>query len=306
MVEDACKFLGTYIDPQQCEVAEIIGKKILIPPEPFPPAMAYSIIIDDVTHYEYILLRTKERFEDGTVILTNEEQNIPFKLRVQANPLAKKANFTFTVNGDSNEDHLKYSRFLKAARAKGRLKIHHLESGKNLLEANCDEHRSSEYMERLDSEISFLESMVALETYFKIKINVPERFAPEDVDLVHYVAAIIQGCDVRGRWSKYEATMTIVSQTKKNLTALMDKPYSLTYVGSVTVNIFGHSLTYPCMRTLLAAKLEKPQKIMLLLKALEEGDELKIVFVPGNESGTGEYVDRLYKTTDESNTNGGI
>lgn len=86
----------------------------------------------------------------------------------------------------------------------------------------------------------------------------------------------------------------------------MDKPYSLTYVGSVTVNIFGHSLTYPCMRTLRAAKLEKPQKIMLLLKALEEGDELKIVFVPGNESGTGEYVDRLYKTTDESNTNGGI
>lgn len=306
VVEDACKFLGTYIDPQQCEVAEIIGKKILIPPEPFPPAMAYSIIIDDVTHYEYILLRTKERFEDGTVILTNEEQNIPFKLRVQANPLAKKANFTFTVNGGSNEDHLKYSRFLKAARAKGRLKIHHLESGKNLLEANCDEHRSSEYMERLDSEISFLESMVALETYFKVKINVPERFAPEDVDLVHYVAAIIQGCDVRGRWSKYEATMTIVSQTKKNLTALMDKPYSLTYVGSVTVNIFGHSLTYPCMRTLLAAKLEKPQKIMLLLKALEEGDELKIVFVPGNESGTGEYVDRLDKTTDESNTNGGI
>ena len=301
VVEDACKFLGTYIDPQQCEVTEIIGEEILLPPDPFPEAMAYSIIIDDVTYYEYILLRTKERFEDGTVIFTNEEQSIPFKLKVQVNPLTEKTNFTFAIIGGSNMEHLKYSRFLKAARAKGRLKIHHLESGNNLLEANCDELGSSEYMERLDSEIAFLESMVALETYFKVKIDVPERFAPEDVDLVHYVATIIQGGDVRGRWSRYETNMTIVPQTKKNLTASMDKPYSLTYVGSATVNIFGNSLTYPCMRTLLSVKLEKPKKIALLLEALEEGDELKMVFIPGDESGTGEFVDRLDTMKDEDN-----
>ena len=78
--------------------------------------------------------------------------------------------------------------------------------------------------------------------YFKVKIDVQERFAPEDVDLVHYVATIIQGGDVRGRWSRYETNMTIVPQTKKNLTSSMDKPYSLTYAGSATVNIFGNSL----------------------------------------------------------------
>jgi len=177
VVEDACKFLGTYIDLQQCEVAEIIGEEILLPPAPFPEAMAYSIIIDDVAYYEYILLRTKERFEDGTVIFTNEEQDIPFKLKVQMNPITEKTNFTFAIIGGSNMEHLKYSRFLKAARAKGRLKIHHLESGNNLLEANCDEIDSREYIERLDSEIAFLESVVTLETYFKVKIDVPERFA---------------------------------------------------------------------------------------------------------------------------------
>lgn len=126
-------------------------------------------------------------------------------------------------------------------------------------------------MERLDSEIAFLESMVALETYFKIKIDVPERFAPEDVDLVHYVVKIIQGGDVRGRWSKYETNMTIVPRTKKNLTASMDKPYSLTYAGSATVNIFGNSLTYPCMRTLLSVKLEKPEKLRCYSTLLKKG-----------------------------------
>lgn len=303
VVESACKFLGTYIDPQQCEAEEIIGEEMLLPPDPFPEAMAYSIIIDDITYYEHILLRIKERFEDGTVIFTNEGQNIPFQVKIQVNPLTKKTNFTFAIIEGSNMEHLKYSLFLKAAHAKGRLKIHHLDSGNNLLEANCDELVSDEYIKRLDSEVAFLENLIALETYFEEKIDVPERFTLEDVNLVHYVAAIIRGDDVRGRWSKYETNMTIVPQTKKNLTASMDKPYSLTYVGSATVNIFGHSLTYPFMRTLLSVKLEKPKKIELLLEALEEGDDLKLVFIPSAESGIGEYVDRMDKTTDKNSVN---
>lgn len=300
VVEDACKFLGTYVDPQQCEAAEVIGAELLLPPAPFPEAMAYSLIIDDLTYYEYIMLRVGERFEDGTVLLTNEEQSIPFRIAVRANHLTNHVDLSFAITGGSNEEHLKYSRFLKAARANGRLVIHHLESGENLLEATCNECDSCEYMDRLDNDIAFLESLVALESFFEVKIEVPQQFTLEDVDLVHYVAAIIQGGEIRGTWSKYEASMTILPQTKGKLIAAMNKPYSLSYVGSATVNIFGQRLTYPCMRTLLSVKLEKPQKIAQLLAVLEEGDDLKIVFIPGERTGIGEYVDCLYQTARNS------
>lgn len=293
VVEDACKYLGTYFDPQQCEAEEIIGEEIILPPKPFPAAMAYSILINDITYFEYVLLRVNERFEDGTVIFTNEEQNTPFKIRIQANPITGNVSFTFAINGGSNSDHLKYLQFLKAARSIGRLKVHHLNSGNNLLEANCSEAESSEYMERLDSEIAFLENIVALESYFGIRIDVPERFTPDEVDLVRYVAAIVQGEEICGGWSRYETNMTIVPQTKQNLTESSEKPYSLTYVGSATVNVFGNSLTYPCMRTLLSAKLENPSKIVRLLEILEEGEEMLVVFIPGEETGVGKYVDRL-------------
>ena len=73
----------------------------------------------------------------------------------------------------------------------------------------------------------------------------------------------------------------------------MDKSYSLTYVGTATVNIFGHSLTYPIMRTLCSVKLENPEKVTKLLDILEEGDDVPMVFVPGEETGIGEYVDQL-------------
>ena len=73
-----------------------------MPPKPFPEAMAYSIIIDDVTYYNYILLRTIECFEDGTVVFTNKAQDIPFQITIRANHMTGKVNFTFAITGRSN------------------------------------------------------------------------------------------------------------------------------------------------------------------------------------------------------------
>ena len=44
----------------------------------------------------------------------------------------------------------------------------------------------------------------------------------------------------------------------------------------------------------------KPQKIAQLLNVLEEGDDLKMVFIPGERTGIGEYVDCLYQKTRNS------
>lgn len=59
-------------------------------------------------------------------------------------------------------------------RSNGRLKVHHLERDKNLLEANCTADESGEYIERLDSEIAFLENMIAIESYFGITIDLAD------------------------------------------------------------------------------------------------------------------------------------
>lgn len=298
-IDDACKYLGAYIDPQQCEAEELVGEELLLPPIPFPEAVAYSIIIDDVTYYEYVLLRIKERFEDGTVFLTNKDQGVPFGINIKMNPPAGKLDCSVVINGGSNLDHLKYCRFLKAVQTKGHLKIHTLGSEDNLLEAQCNGNESAEYMERLDRIISFLENMVAIEEHFGEKIDVPEHIVQEDVELVQDIATLVHGNEVRGNWSRYEASMTVLPQTKENMTSFIEKPSSFSYVGSATVSIFGHNLTYSCARTFLCAKLENPQKVAQLLEILEEGDDIKMVFIPGDESGVGEFADRLFKGTSE-------
>ena len=78
--------------------------------------------------------------------------------------------------------------------------------------------------------------------------------------------------------------------------AMDNKSYSLTYVDTATANIFGHSLTYPFMRTLCSVKRENPEKVTKLLDILEEGEDIPMVFIPGEETGIGEYVDQLGET----------
>ena len=93
--------------------------------------------------------------------------------------------------------------------------------------------------------------------------------------------------------------MAIESHTKERLRSLMDKHYSLTYAGSATANIFGHNLTYPFIRTFCSVKPEKPKKIEKLLDFLEEGETFSMVFIPGEETGIGEYVDQLDNKIDK-------
>ena len=90
--------------------------------------------------------------------------------------------------------------------------------------------------------------------------------------------------------------MTIKSQAKQYMRIAMDKSYSLTYVSTTTANTFGYSLTYPIMRTYCSVKLENPEKITKLLDILEEGEDIPTIFIPGEETGIGEYVDQLSET----------
>lgn len=295
VVEDARKFLGSHIDPQQCEAEMIVGEEIMLLPKPFPEAMAYSIIIDDTTIFEYILLRTKERLEDGSLVFSNESQNTPFVIYIKANPCTRKVNFSFSIKNGSNSDHLKYSRLLKAIRSHGRLKIHHLESGKNLIEVSGIYDVSCEYIDRLDAEIAFLENILTLEKYFGREIKIPEQFSVEEVQTVNYVAAILRKEKIRGKWSRYETSITIVPTTKANITSSSKEFSNLTYIGSASVDIFDQHLVFPFMRTFSTAKLEDPEKTSRKLEVLEEGDTFKITLIPGTNDGVGEYIDTIYE-----------
>lgn len=100
---EAKKFLGSINDPIQCEAEELIGTNVVIPPKPFPDAFPYSILLDGNLEFEYILLRTHEILEDGTIILSNTEQEkCPFRICIRIHITEKKADFNIRIENPSN------------------------------------------------------------------------------------------------------------------------------------------------------------------------------------------------------------
>ena len=298
IVEDACKFLGSYVDPQQCEAANLVGQEIPVLPKPFPKAMAYNVSINSMVMFEYILLRIKEKFEDETVIFSNEEQNIPFSIQIRANPITKKVDFAFKVNGNSNRDLVRYKQFQKMLYSGGFMIVHHLESGFDLLKVNLDPGQSLDRVTALEQEIEFVNNVITIERYFDRVLAIPEQLYENDVELVNYVASLIQGKEIRGGWTKYEFSIPIGPNTKENLISSIGIPLSLTYVGTGTASIFGGSYTYPCRRTLTSVKFADPDKVQKKLDVLEQGDEIRIVLLPDGEEANGTYIDRLGKDDD--------
>ncbi|WP_022757490.1 hypothetical protein [Butyrivibrio fibrisolvens] len=67
--------LGNIEGPSQYEAEELVGKLIEIKPQEFPPAFPCSISVNGKVFFDYLLMRTKEILEDGTVILDNREVN---------------------------------------------------------------------------------------------------------------------------------------------------------------------------------------------------------------------------------------
>lgn len=301
IADEAQKFLGTIIDPQQCEVDDVIGTPVIIQPKEFPAAMPYSIIHNDVVIYKHILLRAEEKFEDGSFSLSNEEQSLPFLIRFRVHPATKSTSFSFHINGGSNRDQLRYREFLKVLYSGGKLVIQHLDTGKNLLEASCSESRPAEYMDNLQNEIDFLKNVISLEDYFDESIVLPERFPTEDVQNLFIAAALIQGKIVRSEWSEYEISTTLQESTKEEIQGFLEGLYRMSCSDTKHLTIFGRDYNLPCLCTWTCAKLASPDKIKALLDILDLGDPFKLTFIPGGDSGKGEFLEQLISYSQDVN-----
>ena len=58
-VTDATKMLGNVKDPVQKEAEKLRGQSLMVKPKEFPKAVPCSVVVDDVTYFEYICSEQK-------------------------------------------------------------------------------------------------------------------------------------------------------------------------------------------------------------------------------------------------------
>ena len=271
---------------------------MVMKPPSFPEAFPCSVIVDGETIVDYLLLRTKRIEDDGTAIVTNDEQeNFNFKVTLMVNATTTNLNLTVTPVNPSNVKSLKYRQFLKRAMYAKNLSLKSLKqntiiisSKANLMPHDC---------EKLDIEIEFLQRVVVIENYFHVAFNIPEEITAEDHRLMDRIYSMIIDGKYCGTCSHFTMSFELSQELRNSICDLGDRACGFAYNMDVEANLFDQKLSFRIIRKIDYLRLENFEKTNAKLDVLDDGDILKIVFVSGIDNSDVHYSDMFYSEETE-------
>lgn len=236
----AKKMLGDIDDPIQKEAEMLIGEEIVLEPAPFPPAVPCSISLNGEVIFDYILLRTEEILDDGTIVISNCEQgNCPFIIKMLANIESKITTYTIKTCEPTNKELLQYLKFLKRVSLGEKLSVKILSTGEVLASGKLEDLEYKTGFDSIEAELDFIEKIVSIEQYFNDTISIPEEITVDDYQTVSYLALIINGKECVGSWNKLEFSMKLTEDLKEKIEKEENKKFVLSYIGSMKISVYG-------------------------------------------------------------------
>ncbi|MFI3326156.1 MAG: hypothetical protein R3Y35_08265 [Clostridia bacterium] len=292
-IKEATKFLGEIADPTQIEAEALQGKEMSIHPKPFPKASPYSIKFNDEVLFDYILFRTKEILDNGTLVITNEEQkNRNFTISFNANLNKIKTDFNISPFINTNIAELEYRNLVKKISSGGQLEFKSLEHNETLLIATLQPFNISN---SIDVEIEFLKKIIKIEKYFKVTITIPTDISIEDTNCVDYIHNIIDSGVYSSIWSSFKFQYALCDEARKDLLALNTTAYRFEYTFINQICLFNQEFSLNCKRIFKSATINNLPKLKEKVAILDNGDTISITLIPDEMNGDNTYIDELYE-----------
>lgn len=287
------KMLGDIKDPVQIEADRLKGEILYIDPDPFPDAFAVSLICEDDIIFDYIKIRTKEILEDGTYIVTNEEDKLAkFNFMLSINIKNQSVNCTIASKTCETTVLLSIAKFIKCCVLHQKTIIKHLETGTKFLEGYVNVNSNEISLDNIDKEIDLLENLTILENYYKKEIGANKTITERDYQLILYASQLINGGEIVVHWSEFIIPININSTTKEYFAEMKETIPQLAYIGSVSFMLFGEEYKLPISRTIKNITVKNYDKTMSKLNVMDIDDSTKIEFVSSNDDSV--FIDRLY------------
>lgn len=285
----ARKILGNIDDPAQAEAKKLQGSKMILTPPEFPEAFPCSISMNGEMVFDYLLMRTKEILEDGTILVTNEEQgNRGFDIVFSINQINKEISFKIHPLTASNTEQLRYREFIRNASKGGTIAIKVLSLNTLLGTANIEPFIPSE---RLDLEIEFLKKITVIENYFNINLVVPQEITIEDHQIIDHVYKMIDLGHFSGHWSTFSSKLEISEDFRRKIAKLDDTLYKFVCVCVSNFELFNQKFSFSMRREFRAARFKDLKRIKEKAKILDIGDTITIHFIPGGTDENNTYID---------------
>lgn len=294
-VSDAMKFLGVTPDPMQCEAEALIGGRLISKPRPFPDAFPCSINVDGEPFFRYVLFRTQEILDDGTIIVGNREQkdsSFYFELQIQFKEFSGckvngKAHFKYSLLKKDNKERLKCACFLEKLGSGGKLQIIDLQGEALLMDSFLVSASDKDYK----AEIELLKKLCAVEDYFNVSFDVDDGYDRDDVKIIYYLYDLINKESVEGTWETSSMTIILNQSFRERLEKSNGVMEALSYIGSCTISIFKVDIKYKLMRCFHSVQIKDYDKTLQLANLLEDGKSIEVHFIPKDNN---EFYDTLH------------
>lgn len=293
-VQDAIKYLGPIEDPIQYEAQELVGKLIEIKPNEFPPAFPCSISVNERVYFDYLMMRTKEILEDGTIILDNREQNNrKFAVVFRMNLSTHVININITVISEDNKDQLLYNEFAYNASSGGELLVKALNTNDKLACGHLNDTGDSDgYLNNID----ILKKVITVENYFCTKITIPEAISMEDYDDLTRLSELIADGAVKHKWTGYTFTFDLSRLKKETIINTEDVPYAMQFTVPIRVEIFNLKEEIVIRRTINDLRFKDLDKLKKKVELMDEDDVIKVKIIPNpDRDGFNDCVDELVR-----------
>ena len=284
-VSGAIKYLGTQPDPKQDEMINLIGKTLTANPPGFPPASPYSIMVGTQTYFDYILLRTQEILDDGTIIISNKEQGYFITFEIKLNPKSlDNIKYIISMNHPSNHDLLKYVKFMAALEKNIDFRIHDLSKDTDWLAGHINNTGYKTGFPTIEEEISFIENLCCIEDYFNIQFHPEGNISISEMKDVQYLSNLIQNDYTYSTWEQSTLTGVIDQDKRDYILTMDDKPFMFAYVGISQISLFGAKFDVQFLRIYISAKVADLETLKKKVELSDDGESIKIKLQPGDNN----------------------
>lgn len=292
-VKDARKLLGSIEDPCQYEAERMIGENLVLKHKEFPPAFPCSIKVGGKTYFEYVLLRTKEILDDGTYIVTNDEQrnakvNFEFRFKTEGERIFS---FTSHAKNMNSKEHLNYSMFIRDVVMKKEFSIYSYDLQKEV--AKSLEYHESDYDTTLiDFEIDLYTRLCLIESYFDVIFDLPEKIEVNQSKIIFSLSELIKNNNKSISWKGTELTIQFGSLAKNNISDFSE-PVSFLADGENNVELFGQILRFSHRRVYKSAIMRDYERKSKMIQLLEGDETIPVKFDPGEDDAYYDIIQRI-------------
>lgn len=292
-VKDARKLLGSIEDPCQYETERMIGENLVLKHKEFPPAFPCSIKVGGKTYFEYVLLRTKEILDDGTYIVTNDEQrnakvNFEFRFKTEGERIFS---FTSHAKNMNSKEHLNYSMFIRDVVMKKEFSIYSYDLQKEV--AKSLEYHESDYDTTLiDFEIDLYTRLCLIESYFDVIFDLPEKIEVNQSKIIFSLSELIKNNNKSISWKGTELTIQFGSLAKNNISDFSE-PVSFLADGENNVELFGQILRFSHRRVYKSAIMRDYERKSKMIQLLEGDETIPVKFDPGEDDAYYDIIQRI-------------